>query len=261
MFRLLSRLLGLALAVVLTATSVQAQKWGTIKGQVVLAKGEPLPKPRALNVNKNRVACLARGKLFAQNLVVDKKTRGVRHAAVFLVDARDWKKPLPIHPTLKKLANKEVAIDQPCCMFEPRLVILRQGQTLVVKNSAAIVHNIKIEGGALGPNLNRAIPPRGQIPVPNILPRLRSIPYSCSIHGWMGGYLFCLKHPYFAVTDKDGKFEIKTAPAGKYKLVIWHEEAGWVTPGGFPDKRPGGGLVIDIKAGKTTKLKPFELKP
>jgi hypothetical protein len=30
--------------------------------------------------------------------------------------------------------------------------------------------------------------------------------------------------PYFAVTDKDGNFEIKNIPAGKYTLKTWSED-------------------------------------
>ena len=49
------------------------------------------------------------------------------------------------------------------------------------------------------------------------------IQYKCTIHGWMTGYVRIFDHPYYAVTDADGKFEIKNAPAGKYRIVYWHE--------------------------------------
>ena len=40
---------------------------------------------------------------------------------------------------------------------------------------------------------------------------------------WMNGYVWTFDHPYAATTDADGKFEIKNAPAGKWRLVVWHE--------------------------------------
>ena len=49
------------------------------------------------------------------------------------------------------------------------------------------------------------------------------IPFKCDIHPWMKGYVRVFDHPYFAVTDEDGKFEIKNAPAGKWRIVYWHE--------------------------------------
>jgi len=48
-------------------------------------------------------------------------------------------------------------------------------------------------------------------------------------------------HPYFAVTNEKGEFEIKNAPAGNFNLVVWQEEAGWVTG----DRK---GTPVSIKA-------------
>jgi hypothetical protein len=39
---------------------------------------------------------------------------------------------------------------------------------------------------------------------------------------WVNGNIAVFAHPYFAVTDADGAFEIKDAPAGKYRLVVWN---------------------------------------
>jgi hypothetical protein len=39
----------------------------------------------------------------------------------------------------------------------------------------------------------------------------------------MNGYLAGFDHPYFAVTDAEGKFEISGVPPGTYNLVAWHE--------------------------------------
>ena len=40
------------------------------------------------------------------------------------------------------------------------------------------------------------------------------VPFKCDVHGWMNAYVGVLDHPYFAVTDKDGKFELKSLPPG-----------------------------------------------
>jgi hypothetical protein len=49
-------------------------------------------------------------------------------------------------------------------------------------------------------------------------------------------------HPYFAMTDADGRYEIKGAPAGTYNVVMWHFEVGWVNGGkhGKPVEVPAG---------------------
>ena len=38
-------------------------------------------------------------------------------------------------------------------------------------------------------------------------------------------------HPFFAVTEADGSFEIKGVPAGDPDLIVWQEKVGFVTPG------------------------------
>ncbi len=47
-------------------------------------------------------------------------------------------------------------------------------------------------------------------------------------HTWMSAYIWVSKHPYYAVTDKSGKFEIADVPPGTYKLKAWHEALGTV---------------------------------
>jgi hypothetical protein len=247
------------LAVLAFAPPVGAQKWGTIKGQVVFG-GKGMPKIDFVDVNKDQAHCLRNGKIAKQNWTVNKSNKGVRYAVVYLIDAKNFKAALPINPKLAKLPGKTITVDQPCCMFEPRVVALQGSKdTLEVKNTAEISHNVKIDGGPLGPNENKILPPNTSLTLKKIAARPTGIPISCSIHGWMNGYVFSFNHPYFAVTDKDGKFEIKNAPAGKYKLVIWHEEAGWVTGGKSPMR--GGGKVITIAANKTTDLGKFKANP
>jgi hypothetical protein len=40
----------------------------------------------------------------------------------------------------------------------------------------------------------------------------------------MSGYVIVAPTPYFAVSDKDGNFEIKNVPPGHYTLTTWSEE-------------------------------------
>jgi hypothetical protein len=52
------------------------------------------------------------------------------------------------------------------------------------------------------------------------------VPFKCDVHGWMNAYVGVLPHPYFAVTDKSGKFELKSLPPGTYTIEAWHEKLG-----------------------------------
>ena len=178
------------------------------------------------------MACLKNGKLLEDKLVVNPKNKGVRWCIVYLMSADGFNKAIPIHPKLKAIKKKTVELDQPCCQFEPHMLAMREGQTLIVKNSMPIAHNVNLVGGGRPPNVNQIVPPGGKFKVEDIKARPIPIFVKCDIHPWMSGRIAVLNHPYFAVTDEDGKFEIKDAPAGNFRLVIWQEEAGWVIADG-----------------------------
>jgi plastocyanin len=253
------QLFALAVAGVLALTAAaagRAEGWGTIKGQVVW-DGKEAPKRAPVNVVKDQEACEKNGKLLEDKLVVNPTNKGVRWCIVYLMDAKDFKNAIPIHPKLKEIKQKTVELDQPCCQFEPHLLAMREGQTLLVKNSATVSHNVNIIGGAKPPNLNQIVPAGGRFKVEDIAARPLPMLVKCDIHPWMSGRIAVLKHPYFAVTDADGKFEIKDAPAGDFRLVIWQEEAGWVVGDTKPNKN---GKKITIKDGDTTDLGKIPLK-
>jgi len=249
-----------ALALALTAAGASAQ-WGTIKGQVTF-KGDP-PKAAKLDVNKDQAHCLEKGPIYSERWVIDPKSKGVQWVVVWLaVDNNgkaDHTAAMKIHPSLAAPPKEPLVIDQPCCRFEPHVSVLRLGQDFVIKNSAAIPHNSLIQGSN-DVNLNPIIAPKAQIPIAASKWKAHYLPsqISCSIHPWMSAKLFVLAHPYFAVTDKDGNFEIKNAPAGKVRLLVWHEEAGWGAKEAGKFGKDGKGITV--KAGETVDLGKIELK-
>jgi len=256
MSRLIRAVLAAAFVLALSAPAAMAE-WSTIKGRIVWGE-DKIPKVGDVAVTTDIKICEAKGKIAMQDLIINEKTKGVKYVLVWLGDPDDAKnaafKP-KIHPSLVKL-GKDVEIDQPCCMFEPRVVGLREGQNLIVKNPATIAHNFSINSGTKGPNANPLIPVGGDpAKVKGFVAKPIPTPFSCSIHGWMKGYVGVFAHPYFAVTDADGKFEIKNAPEGKLRLLVWHEKAGWVIYNNTTEER---GKVIDIK-GKTTDVGELKL--
>jgi hypothetical protein len=222
--------LGLAAALVPTSRAAEEQKWGTVKGQVTFAGEAPLPEK--INVDKDQQHCLSKGPLYSETWVVNPKNNGVRWAFVWLTPVPDpdnptAKKEMPVHPSLKDVPKEPVVMDQPCCRFEPHCLAMRQGQTLIAKNSAPIVHNVHWAGGSANPGDNKLIPAGAQIEVTDLKPSRFPVSVKCDIHGWMQAWVRIFDNPYFAVTDENGAFEIKNAPAGTYHLVVWHEGSGW----------------------------------
>ena len=118
-----------------------------------------------------------------------------------------------------------VVVDQRKMAFVPHVVAAQQGTTVEFLNSDSVGHNVywpSISGNKkLAHNLGTW--PKGEkkpfqfndVGVASLL---------CNVHPEMSGYVVVTPTPYFAVTDKDGNFEIKNIPAGKYTLKTWSED-------------------------------------
>jgi hypothetical protein len=246
-----------------TLTNAKAEagaegKWGSIKGQVVLA-GD-VPEPKEVDITKDQKECkeaLKGAPLLDEEWVVNKNNKGLRWVYVWIAQPPGVKGKLPIHPDLAKFKEEKVVMDQPCCHFEPHCLAVREGQTWVAKNSASINHNVKWEGGTDNPGDNPLLPAGKDIEITGLKASLSPIIVNCSIHPWMKAWVRVFNHPYYAITDADGKFEIKNAPAGDFRLYIWHEGTGWIHKG----EKKKEGEPITIKAGETLDLGKVEAKP
>jgi len=122
-------------------------------------------------------------------------------------------------------AKEPVTLDQHGCMFVPRVIGLQTGQTLAVKNSDAVSHNIHPM-----PQVNREWNDQQSPQSPDIERRFVRpevmIPVKCNVHAWMRAYIGVVAHPYFAVTKLDGTFELANVPPGDYTVAVWHEKLG-----------------------------------
>lgn len=119
----------------------------------------------------------------------------------------------------------EGVLDQKGCLYMPRVIGLRVGQTLVVRNTDAFLHNVHALpkfSRSFNVGMNQGAPEiRRTFESPEVM-----VPIRCDVHPWMRAYVGVLPHPYFAVTSADGAFEIKNVPPGRYTLEVWHEKLG-----------------------------------
>ncbi len=252
----MKRFLGglLAAGIVGLLLTQAAQAGDPVKGQVIFSG--PVPKRPVINLTQDKAFCQKcekDGQVLSEEWVVDPKTKGLQNVLVFLT-LTDGKNPPTPFGDLKALQAKPAVLDQPCCTFIPRIVVLVDGQSLEVKNSSEVSHNSNITSPKPNPELNPSLPPGKTFPVPGAWKALgRPSTVSCSIHPWMKAFIWTVPSPYFAVTDKDGNFEIKNVPPGDYKIVYWHESTGWLgtgkTKAGDPlTVKAGGADVGKIKA-------------
>ena len=45
----------------------------------------------------------------------------------------------------------------------------------------------------------------------------------CEIHSHMNAYILVFSHPFFALTDSDGRYRIENVPPGTYGVIAWNE--------------------------------------
>src|SRR5262249_12023486 len=154
----------------------------------------PIPKRQPLKVNVNAAQCQQNGPILDESVIVDPKSRGIKNVVVWLRpdDASGPKAKFTkeqIHPDDAKRKAAQVVIGQPCCMFVARVTCARVGDTLIVKNSATIVHNFFWSSTNNGEE-NANIVAGGQHILPKPLAAEPSpIQYKCTVHGWMTGYV------------------------------------------------------------------------
>jgi plastocyanin len=118
-----------------------------------------------------------------------------------------------------------VVVDQKKMAFIPHVVAVQQGATVEFLNSDPVGHNVywpSISGNKkLSHNLGTW--PKGE-KKPFQFNDVGTASLLCNVHPEMSGYIVVVPTPYFAVTDKEGNFEIKNIPAGKYTLKTWSED-------------------------------------
>lgn len=120
-----------------------------------------------------------------------------------------------------------VTLDQKNCMYTPHVVALMVGQQLSVVNSDDTTHNIH-PTPADNREWNKSQPPKAPSITDTFARPEVAIPVKCNVHPWMKSYIAVMANPYYAVTDKDGKFELKNLPPGTYTIEAWQEKYGVV---------------------------------
>ncbi len=229
------------------AANAAAEEWGNLSGQIIF-NGEP-PKPPAVKITKDQECC-GKHNLVDESLLVNPDSRGVQNVILFLVPDEDA--PLAVHESYKESEKAELLLDNNKCRFTPHVVLMRTTQTLKIGNSDPIGHNAKIDTFS-NPPINITIP-FGDFRTFNCENEER-LParVSCSIHPWMKAWVVVRSNPYMAVTDENGKFEIKNLPVGTHKILFWQEAAGYlaeVTLDGEKQKWRRGTAEITIKEGE-----------
>ena len=140
-------------------------------------------------------------------------------------------------------------IDAIDCRFMPYITLVRDLHNVMVVNMDPALHDIQAyETSNLGPRVLFTIP----LPISSRYPReaelsahvhkhyegatvIQSVKMTkdrkiftmqCGFHPYMESWALVTDHPYYAVADHEGRFQLTDIPPGTYKLKVWHPYTG-----------------------------------
>ena len=134
-----------------------------------------------------------------------------------------------------------VGIHQRNETFVPRVVAVPVGSEVEFPNDDAFYHNVFSLSRPRTFNLGRY--PRGETRAVRF-ERPGIVKVFCDIHSHMSAAVVVFAHPWFAIPDADGRFDIPDVPAGDQRLTAWHERLGDTT---IPIRvEPGRGTSVEF---------------
>jgi hypothetical protein len=167
---------------------------------------------------------------------IDATPTGLGDVIVWIADAKSGK-ALPV--------ERRIELSSEDCQLDPRVQATVSGSTVNVFNDDKALHKLVFLDAATGDTIQR-MPffNSGQVVASEKLAHeVGIVEVRCAQHPWSRAFIATFDHPYFAVTEKDGKFRIDSLPPGKYTLSVWHE--GMKEPMSQP---------VEIAAGGEAKL-------
>ena len=184
---------------------------GAIIG-VVHFQGDP-SKAEKMEITKDKSCCGAAK--VCPRLDVG-KNGVVRNAVIYLEGIAEGK-------TFSSMPDFRV--NQKKCEYEPHITLVPLGKSMEIANDDPILHNVHAYYG-MQTAFNIAQPIKGQRTrvKQTQLSTSGTIALTCDAgHPWMSGYVFVIPHPYYAVTDNNGRYRLDNIPPGKFTLMMWHE--------------------------------------
>lgn len=210
---------------------------GDITGTIKLT-GTPPPE-REITVMDPTCRSLHPGKLPTTEFYVTGADNGLRDVVVYLKG---------ISGKSTGASAKPLELDQKGCEYTPYVSAVQTGQKILVRNSDPVLHNVHDtpKPGTANKEYNKAQLPKSpdisfEFPDPEMFLR-----FKCDVHPWMFAYVSVFDHPYFAVTDKDGKFKIADVPPGKYTLGVMHRKANGGKEVTKEIEVTGSGATVDL---------------
>ncbi len=199
----------LSLGVLLSVHHLQLLAFD-IEGRINVAP--PWPKIQKITVKKDQGSC---GHSQESQAFLISKEGYLQNVVVWLEGRFDDKAAVtPSRPVL----------DQKSCHFDPHILLVPQGQSFLIGNRDPVGHDVRAFDGSR--MLFRFEMEPHSDPVEKKFEKSGRFVIRCGLHPWMHAYVISTDHPYYSLSDADGKFYLRDVPKGNYALRIWHERLG-----------------------------------
>ncbi|MGC1372974.1 MAG: carboxypeptidase regulatory-like domain-containing protein [Candidatus Sulfotelmatobacter sp.] len=192
------------------ATPIDPATVATIDGTVKF--DGTAPKPAKIDMSQDP-AC--KGMNEAENIVVD--NGDLANVFVYVKDG--------LGNRTFDVPKEAVELNQQGCKYHPHVLGVMAGQTVEIKNDDQTTHNIHPTPKD-NREWNESQPPSTAPLEKNFAREEIMLPVKCNQHPWMKMYINVVKSPFYAVTDKSGKYEIKGLPPGTYTIAFVQEKLG-----------------------------------
>ena len=202
---------------------------GNITG-TVMYEGDAPARPE-LTANKDD-HCIKTVKGTKSEALVVSKGKGIKNVVIY-ARVRGGKVTLP---------ENNPVMDQKDCAYYPHVLVVPVGATVDLTSRDPVAHNVHSHAQK-NKTVNTLIPKPGKV-VPHKIEKAEEIKFTCDIHAWMTGYIVAVPSNFYTVTggkdDKGewlsadayeksadtGKYTLENVPAGRARVVAWHEELG-----------------------------------
>jgi hypothetical protein len=187
---------------------------GRITGKVSFA-GQ-IPQRRLIDTSADPVCHDANPELYTEDVII---TAG-KLANVFVYVSGDM---LELYAF--DAPKSDVVLAHRGCQLVPHVLGMQLSQTLKVANEDSTTHNTHFLPKA-NKDWNQSQPGNS----PPVETKFETaevlIPVKDNQHPWQKAYVSILSHPFFAVSARNGSYQISGLPPGQYTVVAWHERFG-----------------------------------
>ncbi|MGQ9649349.1 MAG: carboxypeptidase regulatory-like domain-containing protein [Phycisphaerae bacterium] len=212
-----------------------------VLGRVIYDGEPPVLTPVDCSADPNCAALYRHSPLLPEDLVVS-QTGGLAHVFVSVKRGLDASRSWPV-------PDRPVILDQKGCLYIPHVFGVMAGQPLQILNSSKI-NEVPHGYPKRNPEFSFTLPKRGMSKTV-VLNEPEAFRIGCDVHPWETAWCHVMPHPFFAVTDTQGRFMIRGLPAGEYELGLWHEHPTLGTMTGS----------VRVEAGRAVGLEEIRWSP